>query len=65
MKDSESHYDAQTLDVATAEQQEQQQIKPDVDKDDSDVDQDAEMEDDKEDDKVIIMINTLLYCTEQ
>ncbi|XP_053396218.1 midasin-like isoform X2 [Mercenaria mercenaria] len=48
VKDSKSHHDAQTLDVATAEQQEKQgQITQDNEEDNSDVD-DAEMADEKD-----------------
>lgn len=49
MKDSRSHHDAQTLDVATAEQLEEQgQITEDKEGDNSDVD-DAEMANDEKD----------------
>lgn len=53
VKDSKSHYDEQTLDVATAEQQEEQgKITPDNEDADNDVDDDTEMMDDKEDNEV-------------
>lgn len=50
MKDSKSHYDAQTLDVATAEQQEEQgQITQENEEDNSDVEDDVEMAEDEKD----------------
>ena len=54
IKDSKQHYDAQTLDVATAEQQEQQLIiRPENESNDSDVsDDDAKMEDDELDENL-------------
>ena len=55
MKDSKSHHDAQTLDVATAEQQEEQgQITQDNEEDNSDVDGDEEMAEDVDDTEVNI-----------
>ncbi|XP_060562548.1 midasin-like, partial [Ruditapes philippinarum] len=50
VKDSKSHHDAQTLDVATAEQQEEQgQITHENEEDNSDVDGDEEMAEDEKD----------------
>lgn len=55
MKDAQSHYDAQTLDVATTEQLEEQgQITQDNEQADSDADQDAEMKEEIEDEPVSI-----------
>jgi len=53
VKDSESHYDTQTLDVATAEQQEKQgQISQENEEAESDADSDTKMADDEDDKQV-------------
>lgn len=53
IKDSKEHYDAQTLDVATTEQQEEQPIiKPETESGDSEVEEDTKMDDSETDDKL-------------
>ena len=60
IKDSKQHYDAQTLDVTTAEQQEQQPIiRPENESHDSDVDDDDNVKMNDEDEK--LEVNKKMY----
>ena len=61
IKDSTQHYDAQTLDVATAEQQEEQPIiRPENESHDSDVEGDVKMENNELDEKLEVIMQKLL-----